>query len=299
MPCGWAGKLAAANSELFNAWFLIPAGVLLLIPSQHQAGLLVWPFMIRLQNVRKSYDNGASLAVADTSFTVEKGELLGLIGESGCGKTTTLKMINRLEEPSSGSIYIAERDILSGKPEELRRNIGYVFQGIGLFPHYTVAENVAAVPVLLNWTPERIRERCEQVLDMVGLPYAEYGERIPSQLSGGQQQRIGVARALAAEPDVVLMDEPFGALDPITRAELQEEFKRIQHQLDLTVFMVTHDMTEALLMADKIAVMKDGEILQIGTPYELLNKPQHDYVQKIVDMPKRRADRLKGLLDQD
>ena len=252
--------------------------------------------MIRLQNVRKTYDNGGSYAVSDTSFSVEKGELLGLIGESGCGKTTTLKMINRLEDPSDGSIYIADRNIMDSQPELLRRNIGYVFQGIGLFPHYTVAENVAAVPCLLDWEAERIHTRVQQTLDMVGLPESEYGQRYPTQLSGGQQQRIGVARALAAEPDVVLMDEPFGALDPITRAELQEEFKRIQSDLNLTVIMVTHDMTEALLMADRIAVMKDGEVLQIGTPAELLNNPQHEYVQEIVEMPKRRADRLDKLL---
>lgn len=252
--------------------------------------------MIQLQHVRKSYDDGASWAVADTSFTVEEGELLGLIGESGCGKTTTLKMINRLEEPSSGLISIAGRDVMARNPQELRRNIGYVFQGIGLFPHYSVAENVAAVPRLLQWDESRIQQRCLETLDMVGLPLEEYGERLPSQMSGGQQQRVGVARALAAQPDVVLMDEPFGALDPVTRAELQEEFKRIQAKLNLTVIMVTHDMIEALLMADRIAVMKGGEVLQIGTPYELLNNPAHDYVQEIVEMPRQRADRLEKLL---
>lgn len=252
--------------------------------------------MIRLQNVRKSYDNGASYAVSDTSFAVEQGELLGLIGESGCGKTTTLKMINRLEDPSDGSIYIADRNIMDSQPEHLRRNIGYVFQGIGLFPHYTVAENVAAVPGLLNWEEGQTQARVQQTLDTVGLPQSEYGDRYPAQLSGGQQQRIGVARALAAEPDVVLMDEPFGALDPITRAELQEEFKRIQSDLNLTVIMVTHDMTEALLMADRIAVMKDGDVLQIGSPTDLLNNPQHEYVQEIVEMPRRRAERLDKLL---
>jgi len=252
--------------------------------------------MIRLSGVQKSYDGGKSYAVANTSFVVERGEFLALIGESGCGKTTTLKMINRLEEPSQGEIEVNGRNVLEQNPEQLRRNIGYVFQGIGLFPHHTVAENVAAVPQLLGWEADRIQSRCEEILHMVGLPIDEYGSRSPGQLSGGQQQRVGVARALAAESEVVLMDEPFGALDPITRVELQEEFKRIQQRLNLTVVMVTHDMTEALLLADRVAVMKDGEILQIGSPGDLLSNPQHEYVQKIMDMPKRRADRLEELM---
>ena len=255
--------------------------------------------MIELHNVRKSFDGGASFAVADTSFSVEKGELLGLIGEYGCGKTTTLKMINRLEEPSAGTILVNGQDVMQQNPEGLRRNIGYVFQGIGLFPHYTVAENVAAVPKLLGWSGDRVLARSKATLDMVGLPFSEYKDRMPAELSGGQQQRIGVARALAAEPDVVLMDEPFGALDPITRAELQEEFKRIQRELQLTVIMVTHDMTEALLMADRIAVMRQGELLQIGAPSELLNAPAHPYVSELVEMPKLRADRLDEVLRGD
>lgn len=258
--------------------------------------MLVWLAMIELQNVQKSFDNGDTFAVVNSSFTVERGELLGLIGESGCGKTTTLKMINRLEEPSHGSIYIDGKNVLERNPEELRRNIGYVFQGIGLFPHYSIRENVAAVPTLLEWSDEHIESRCHQILDLVGLSIDKFGDRRPSQLSGGQQQRVGVARALAAEPEVVLMDEPFGALDPITRSDLQEEFKRIQKELNLTVIMVTHDMIEALLMADRIAVMKKGEVLQIGTPRELINSPAHEYVKEIVEMPKRRADLLEKLM---
>ncbi len=252
--------------------------------------------MIELQNVSKSYDDGSSFAVQATSFKLNKGELLALIGESGCGKTTTLKMINRLEEPSAGRILVDGTDVMLHDPQSLRRNIGYVFQGIGLFPHYTVAQNVAAVPTLLNWPAERIEARVRTTMELVNLPYDEYAQRFPEQLSGGQQQRIGVARALAAEPDVILMDEPFGALDPVTRTELQEEFKQIQRKIDLTIVMVTHDMTEALLMADQIAVMKAGEILQIGTPAELVSAPAHDYVEEIIAMPKQRADRLEKLL---
>lgn len=255
--------------------------------------------MIELQNVRKSYDGGKTFAVSDVSFRVRRGELLGLIGESGCGKTSTLKMINRLEQPSSGEILVNGENVRQQNAEQLRRNIGYVFQGIGLFPHYTVAENVCTVPELLAWPPSAVLERCRVVLELVGLAPAQFADRFPSQLSGGQQQRVGVARALAAQPELVLMDEPFGALDPITRADLQEEFKSIQRQLELTVIMVTHDMTEALLMADRIAVMNQGKVLQIGSPTELLNAPSDPYVRKLIEMPKRRADRLDQILDAD
>ena len=252
--------------------------------------------MIELKHVQKSYDGGETLAVADTSLSIARGEFLGLIGASGCGKTTTLKMINRLEEPSSGEVLVNGRNVVEQDPEVLRRNIGYVFQGIGLFPHRTVAQNVVAVPRLLEWSPEEIQDRCIECMEMVGLPYDVYGERSPSQLSGGQQQRVGVARALAARPEVVLMDEPFGALDPITRSELQEEFKSIQSSMNLTVVMVTHDMTEALLLADRIAVMRRGVVLQVGTPHELLTNPAHDYVREIVAMPRKKAQRLEELM---
>ena len=255
--------------------------------------------MIELQNVRKSYDGGKTFAVADISLRVKRGELLGLIGESGCGKTSTLKMINRLEEPTSGDILVNGVNVRLQNAEQLRRNIGYVFQGIGLFPHYTVAENVCTVPKLLGWSPKKVLDRCRMILEMVGLPATQFADRFPSQLSGGQQQRVGVARALAAQPELVLMDEPFGALDPITRSDLQEEFKSIQRKLELTVIMVTHDMTEALLMADRLAVMQQGEVLQIGPSTELLHKPSDPYVQKLIEMPKRRADRVEKILGAD
>ena len=253
--------------------------------------------MIELQNIEKSFDRGRSFVVSDVSLSVERGQLLCLIGESGSGKTTTLKMINRIQEPSSGTIIVNNENILHQDPVNLRRSIGYVFQGIGLFPHYTVLDNVAAVPSLLRWERPLIDSRCEEILEMVGLPIKDYGDRYPSQLSGGQQQRVGVARALVAKPEVLLMDEPFGALDPITRAGLQEEFMRIQRLLNLTVIMVTHDMTEALLMADQIAVMKSGQILQNGPPKELFNCTEHDYVRKLIEIPRNRASRLEELMD--
>jgi len=255
--------------------------------------------MIELRNLSKSFDGGATFAVSGVSLEVARGELLGLIGGSGCGKTTTLKMINRLEEPDGGRVLIDGRDIMAGDPQALRRNIGYVFQGIGLFPHYTVMENVAAVPRLLRWRPDKVRQRCREALELVGLPADEFGGRDPARLSGGQQQRVGVARALAAAPEVMLMDEPFGALDPVTRGQLREEFRAIQQKLGLTVILVTHDMMEALLFADRIAVMKDGEILQVGAPGELLKAPAHDYVSEMVDMPRREATRLERMIRED
>ncbi len=257
------------------------------------------PFMIELRNLSKSYDNGASFAVAGVSLHIQEGELLGLIGESGCGKTTTLKMINRLEEPDSGEVLVGGRNVLAVDPQALRRNIGYVFQGIGLFPHYSVMENVAAVPRLLRWSKVEIQHRSQAALELVGLPPVEFGDRNPARLSGGQQQRVGVARALAAAPEVMLMDEPFGALDPVTRAQLRDEFKAIQRKLGLTVIMVTHDMMEALLLADRIAVMKAGGVLQVGTPHELLMAPAHEYVSDMVETPRQEASRLDRLLREE
>lgn len=255
--------------------------------------------MIQLDQVAKSYDSGRTHIVDALDLSVPKGALLVLLGESGCGKTTTLKMINRLIEPTAGAISVDGKDTRSLDPVALRRRIGYVFQGVGLFPHMTVAENVGVVPQLLGWEPERIAERVTELLDLVGLAAGEFGPRNPDALSGGQRQRVGVARALAAEPPVVLMDEPFGALDPVTRDTLQTEYRRIHDALGLTTVMVTHDMTEALLLADTIAVMEAGKIVRSGSPAELLREPGHPTVDQLLRTPMRHAERLKALVDPE
>ena len=253
--------------------------------------------MIVLDNICKSYDSGGSYSVRDVSLEVPTGSLLVLLGGSGSGKTTTLKMINRLIEPSSGRIEIDGQDVRALDPVVLRRGIGYVFQGIGLFPHLTVADNVAVVPRLLGWLPKRIHERVDELLTLVHLPPEQYRGRFPHQLSGGQQQRIGFARALAAGPKVMLLDEPFGALDPVTRDDLREEFLSLRRRLGLTAVMVTHDMIEALLSADRIAVMNAGHLVQVGSPHELLNQPADPYVAALMSGPKQQARRLEAIAD--
>ena len=250
--------------------------------------------MILLINVCKTYD-GLSYAVRDLSLEIERGELVVLLGESGCGKTTTLKMINRLVDLSSGTITVDGQNIMRTDPVQLRRRIGYVFQGIGLFPHMTVKENVATVPRLLGWDAADIDKRVDELLELVNLDPRQFRGRLPAELSGGQQQRVGLARALAARPNIMLMDEPFGAIDPINRAVLQEEFRNIHRQLKLTTVMVTHDMTEALLMADRIAAMNRGRIEQVGPPHELMTRPASDYVNRLISTPKKQADRLEQL----
>jgi osmoprotectant transport system ATP-binding protein len=251
--------------------------------------------LIRLEKASKRFPGASAYAVRDVDLTVEEGELVVLLGTSGCGKTTTLKLMNRLLDCTSGRIEIDGEDISGVDPVDLRRRIGYVFQGVGLFPHFSVARNVAAVPELLGWPAAQIRRRVDELLDLVKLPAVEYRDRMPSQLSGGQRQRVGLARALAARPRLMLLDEPLGALDPITRDGLQEEYRRIHDDLGLTGVMVTHDMTEALLMADRIAVMDAGEVLQVGTPHELLAEPAHEYVAELMRTPRRQADRLEEL----
>lgn len=249
--------------------------------------------MIELRELTKRY--GDFTAVREVSLTVAEGELVVLLGASGSGKTTTLKMINRLIDPTSGSVLIHGRDVLSSPPHELRRQIGYVFQRIGLFPHMTVAENISVTPSLLGWDRDRIRQRVVELLDMVELE-REMADRWPSELSGGQQQRVGVARALAAGADVMLLDEPFGALDPLTRDNLGSSLLRIRREIGLTAIFVTHDMTEALVLGDRIAVMRQGELVQVGEPRELLRQPADDYVEQLMSTPRRQAELVEDLL---
>jgi osmoprotectant transport system ATP-binding protein len=235
--------------------------------------------------------------VDHVSLRVEPGELLVLLGASGSGKTTTLKMINRLIEPDSGRIFIDAQDAASLPAHELRRRIGYVVQRIGLFPHLSVAENVAVTPSLLGWDAARVRARVDALLELVELEPARFRERRPHELSGGQAQRVAVARALAAEPRVMLLDEPFAALDPLTRDRLQRSFVRIRRRLGLTAIFVTHDMLEALLLGDRIAVMRAGRLVQLGTPGELLRAPADEEVARLMSAPLRQARRVEALLD--
>jgi osmoprotectant transport system ATP-binding protein len=238
--------------------------------------------MIRLEGVTKRFADG-QVAVDDLSLEVIEGELCVLVGPSGCGKTTTMKMINRLIEPTSGRIYLDGEDVTNVDPVKLRRRIGYVIQQVGLFPHETVADNVGTVPRLLGWDKKRTADRVQELLVLVGLDPARFARRYPNELSGGQQQRAGVARALAADPPVLLMDEPFGAIDPITRERLQSEFLRLQREVRKTIVFVTHDIEEAVRMGDRIAVMgPGGHVLQYDTPAQILGSPNSSFVADFV-----------------
>jgi osmoprotectant transport system ATP-binding protein len=253
--------------------------------------------LIEIINLSKAYAGSGTQAVSGFNLSVPEGEFLVLIGPSGSGKTTTLNMVNRLVEPDGGEIRIQGHNVLDADPVMLRRNIGYVFQEAGLFPHMTVAENIAVTPRLLGRDDAWVEARVHELLVMVRLEESAFGHRLPAELSGGQRQRVALARALAARPPVLLLDEPFGALDPVTREAVAADVRDIHQRLGLTTLMVTHDMTEALLMADRIAVMRDGHLVQVGTPRELVAHPANDFVAQLIETPRRRARALAETLN--
>ncbi len=238
---------------------------------------------IRLEQLGKKFLTQREPAVAELTMDIPEGQIVILVGPSGCGKTTTMKLINRLIEPSSGRIYLDGEDVTKVNPDKLRRRIGYVIQQIGLFPHLTIADNIATVPKLLGWDKKRVSERVDELLETVGMDPGQYRNRYPKELSGGQRQRVGVARAMSGDPDVMLMDEPFGAIDPITRDRLQNEFLRLQEQIKKTIIFVTHDIDEAIKMGDRIAILKEqSRIAQYDTPEEILVNPADDYVSDFI-----------------
>lgn len=236
--------------------------------------------MIKFENVSKAYEENN--VVKNLSFEVNKGEICVLIGPSGCGKSTTLKMINRLVEPTEGTVTIEGRDVRDFRPEILRRRIGYVIQNIGLFPHLSVKENISVVPKLLKWEKSKIDKRVSELMHLMGMQESQFLKKYPSELSGGQAQRIGVARALAADPDIVLMDEPFGALDPVTKSGLQNEILRLQKKVHKTIVFVTHDIDEAVKLADMIAVMNEGKIVAYDRPESILNNKENEFIKKFI-----------------
>lgn len=243
---------------------------------------------IEFQNVKKTFKGASYSAVNDVSFTAEAGEFITILGSSGCGKTTLIKMINRLYEPDSGSIFVSGEDISKSDVVKLRRSIGYVIQQIGLFPHMTIEDNIASVPQLLKWDKERISSRVTELLDLIGLVPDEFRKRYPSQLSGGQQQRVGLARALAADPEIMLLDEPFGAIDSITRTKLQDELAALHKDMGKTFLFVTHDIEEAFKLGDRVMIMNEGRIVQFAAPSEIIKAPADDFVRSLVDSAKAK-----------
>ena len=250
--------------------------------------------MIDLKHVCKSFDGGKTFAVKDVNLQVHRGEILIFLGSSGCGKSTTLKMINRLIEPTSGEIIIDGHSIMERNPVSLRREIGYVFQGVGLFPHMTIEQNITIVMRLQNQPMEERRKKAYELLNLINLNPEDFADRYPHELSGGQRQRVGVARALATDSEYLLMDEPFGALDAITRDELQEELLRLNRELHKTIVFVTHDLFEALRLGDRIAIMHDGVLEQVGTKEEILTHPKTDFVRELFAKP---ANQLNEFMD--
>jgi len=249
--------------------------------------------VISIEHASKSYRGGQAFALREVTVSVEAGSFVALIGDSGSGKTTLLKTINRLVDLDSGVVRVAGESVDGVAAHELRRRIGYVFQGIGLFPHLSVAENIGVTPRLLAWPADQVRARVEELVDLVALP-RNVLERMPSDLSGGQQQRVGVARALAARPGIMLMDEPFGALDPITRDALGAEYRRLHESMRLTTVMITHDVLEAVLLADRVIVLRGGRVVADGTPRELLSQHPDDGVRAMMDMPRKQAERVQA-----
>jgi osmoprotectant transport system ATP-binding protein len=256
------------------------------------------PATIAFEDVSKSHREGERSALDHVSFAVPAHEFVCIVGPSGSGKTTLLRMINRLGEPSSGTVRVEGEDVRTVDPIVLRRRIGYVFQGIGLFPHMTVRENIAITPRLLGADEAQLVARVDELLELVRLDRAQYRDRLPGELSGGERQRVGVARALAAKPKIVLMDEPFGALDPLTRDALSRDYRRLHEALDLTTVMITHDVLEAVLLADRIVVMREGRLIADGTPHALITDTSNAYVQELMQTPRRHAEQLEALMDR-
>jgi osmoprotectant transport system ATP-binding protein len=252
--------------------------------------------LIEIRDVSKAYPGSGREGVSHLNLTIHRGEFLALIGPSGSGKTTTLNMVNRLVDADSGTIRIEGQDIRETDPVRLRRGIGYVFQEAGLFPHMTVAQNIAVTPRLLGWDEPRIRARVKELLDLVRLDHDVFSERRSQDLSGGQRQRVALARALAVKPHILLLDEPFGALDPVTREAVANDVREIHQTLGLTTLMVTHDMTEALLLADRIAVMREGTLIQVGSARELVHEPADAFVTQLIETPRRSAQALARML---
>jgi osmoprotectant transport system ATP-binding protein len=250
---------------------------------------------ISFEDVSRTYEADHSTTLDHVTFAVPEREFLAIVGPSGSGKTTLLRLVNRLGEPSEGIVRVYGDDVVDLDPIELRRRIGYVFQGVGLFPHMTVAENIGITPQLLGWPHERISARVDELIKLVQLDLAHHRHRFPHELSGGERQRVGVARAIAAEPKLILMDEPFGALDPITRDTIGRDYRHLHKELGLTTVMITHDMLEALLLADRIVVMRHGRVVADGTPRQLMAANGGDYVQELIETPRRQAAELRAL----